>query len=388
MQDHLNQIAEQTGAPAELLERAARARAAVQGVDVESLVLGWAGGEAATPAPAPAAPAVPAPAAPTPAAESGEAKLPEALLRRSAAAKAKREGRPLDEILVEMGLSPEGETTPTAPAPTPTPAAAAPAEPAAVAEDSSAGKLPEALLRRSAVAKAKREGRPLDEVLVEMGLSPEGETSAAPAGSSAGAPASAPPAPSAAPVVATEEPVAEADDLQPVFAGFPRWLAASFIIIPMIALLYAGLAPNGPDCGTSGQLAINPISGEAQSCGGDASPFFTLGEAIYEANCVACHSADGSGGVGPSFLGGAVLQTFSACTDHIEWVSIGSNEWPNATYGDAGKPVGGVGVMPGYQSSLSEQEIAAVALYERVAFGGQNIAEAEAACGLVEASEG
>jgi cytochrome c553 len=165
-------------------------------------------------------------------------------------------------------------------------------------------------------------------------------------------------------------------------------LAASFIIIPMIALLYAGLAPNGPDCGSSGQLAINPTSGEAESCEGDASPFFSLGESIYTVNCVACHSADGSGGVGPAFLGGAVLQTFAACTDHIEWVSIGTNDWPNATYGDSAKPAGGVGVMPGYQSTLSEQEIASVVLYERVAFGGQDITEAEAGCGLLEATEG
>ena len=71
-----------------------------------------------------------------------------------------------------------------------------------------------------------------------------------------------------------------------------------------------------------------PLNGEAQSCGGDTSPFFSLGEAIYDAKCVACHSANGGGGVGPSFIGGAVLQTFSACEDHVEWVSIGTSEWP------------------------------------------------------------
>jgi hypothetical protein len=156
----------------------------------------------------------------------------------------------------------------------------------------------------------------------------------------------------------------------------------------MIALLYAGLAPNGPDCGTSGQLAINPVNGEAQSCGGDASPFFSIGEAIYETNCVACHGADGGGGVGPSFLGGAVLQTFSACTDHVDWVTLGTQGWPDATYGDTGKPVGGGGVMPGYEGSLSETEIASVALYERVAFGGEDIVAAELSCGFTESAEG
>jgi hypothetical protein len=320
MKELLNQIATDTGVPADLLERAARARATAQGTDVDALVAGWAGGEA--PAAAEPVPTPPAAAEPAPAAESGAGKLPEALVRRSAAARAKREGRPLDEVLVEMGLSPEGETS-----------AAPVAEPAAV------------------------------------------QTPAAPSAATKEEPAAA-------------EPVAEEEEPQPVFAGFPRWLAASFILIPMIALLYAGLAPNGPDCGTSGQLAINPVTGEAQSCGGDASPFFSLGEAIYEANCVACHGADGGGGVGPSFLGGAVLQTFSACTDHVQWVTLGTQNWPDATYGDTGKPVGGGGVMPGYDGNLSETEIAAVALYERVAFGGQDIVEAEASCGLTEGAEG
>ena len=233
MQDKLNQIAEETGVPADLLERAARARAEKRGVAVEALVSGWAGGEAPAAAPPPA----PEPAAPAaPAGDSGAGKLPEALLRRSAAAKAKREGRPLDDVLVEMGLSPEG----AAEAPAETPAPAASAAPAADAG----------------------EAEPVAE-------EPEEEVE--------------------------EEP-------EPLFAGFPRWLAASFIVIPMIALLYAGLAPNGPDCGTSGQLAINPLNGEAEACDGGASPFFSLGEVIYEAECVACHGANGGGGVGPAFL--------------------------------------------------------------------------------------
>jgi mono/diheme cytochrome c family protein len=334
MEQLLDQIAADTGVPAELLERAARARATAQGVGVDALVSGWAGGEAPTPGPT----AEPTPGAPA-------------------------------------------EPTPGAPA---EPAKASEAAPSA---DSGAGKLPEALLRRSAAAKAKREGRPLDEVLVEMGLSPEGSV----AEPSVAEPTVA----EAAPTPAIEEPKtkeaveqddAEEDEPQPVFAGFPRWLAASFVIVPMFALLYAGLAPNGPACGSSGQLAIDPTNGEAQSCEGDASPFFTLGEDIYEANCVACHSADGSGGVGPAFTGGAVLQTFSACADHIEWVSFGTAGFPESTYGDTAKPVGGFGQMPGYENSLSEQQIAAVALYERVAFGNEDITLAETTCGLVDAT--
>lgn len=312
MEELLNQISADTGVPADLLERAARARAAVRGVGADALVASWAGGEAPAPAAAPAS---------------------------------------------ETAQEPQPE--------------------------SGAGKLPEALLRRSAAAKAKREGRPLDEVLVEMGLSPEGATAEAPAAEQAGAAAPAA-AKAASAEPAAEEPAEEPEEPQPVFAGFPRWLAASFIIIPMIALLYAGLSPNGPGCGTSGQLNINPVTGEAQSCEGDANPFFSLGETVYTAQCVACHSEDGSGGVGPALSGGAVLATFSACEDHVNWVTLGSANWPNATYGDTAKPVMGTGVaMPSYESLLSPDEIAAVSLYERVNFGGEDIAVAQVSCGLV-----
>jgi hypothetical protein len=224
-----------------------------------------------------------------------------------------------------------------------------------------------------------------------MGLSPEGETPApAPA---AAAPAQADAAATAeVEEAAEEEPAAEEPDVegepQSVFAGFPRWLAASFVLIPMIALLYAGLAPHGPDCGQSGQLDINPLTGEAQGCAGDANPFFSLGQSIYNAQCTACHGVGGGGGVGPAFTGGAVLATFSACSDHVEWVAIGTNDWPDATYGDNAKPAGGGGVMPGYQNSLSLEEIAAVSLYERVAFGGEDLAVAEESCGLLGGEEG
>jgi hypothetical protein len=320
MDEHLNQIADQTGVPADLLERAARARAAAQGVAAEALVAGWAGGEAPAPTPAAAPPAEPVVEAPAPAAAESEGgkQLPEALLRRSAAAKAKREGRPLDEVLVEMGLNPDGATSEA-------PAASPAGAPAPVAETTVSDR-----------------GEPQPEAAAVVDAGPE-----------------------------------------PVFAGFPRWLAASFIIIPLFALLYAGFAPNGPDCGTSGQLAINPISGEAESCGGPGSVYFSMGQSIFTGQCAACHNADGSGGVGPALAGGAVLQTFSACADQIEWVTIGSNNWPNATYGDTNRPVLGTGVaMPGYDGNLSAEEIASVVLYERVSFGGADPITEEAACGL------
>lgn len=330
MDEHLNQVAEQTGVPAALVERSAKARAAADGVAVETILAAWAGGEAPAAVASAPAPAAPAPAAPAAAPDAeGAGKVPDKLLRRSAAAKAKREGRPLNEVLAEMGLSPEPEE------------GEAPAAPAAPAEASAA----------------------------------------------AAAPAAEPTPAEAPPTTAAQEPAPEPE---PLLAGFPRWLAASFIIIPLIALLYAGFSPNGPGCGTSGQLAINPVNGEAQSCDGGGSVFFTQGEATYTSICVACHSADGSGGVGPALAGGSVLETFSSCTDHIDWVTLGSANWPDATYGDTNKPVLGFSgsPMPGYDGTFTPEEIASVVLYERVAFGGADLATEEVACGLTEAAGG
>jgi len=196
--------------------------------------------------------------------------IPENLLRRSAEARAKALGVPLEQVLAEMGLAAEGAapaalieevtggvgadtgttipddlraretvareqalgargagaTEPEVPPPAePAPAVAAPAEPtpvaapapavevpapveepvpAAAAVAASESKIPEALLRRSAEAKAKATGRPVEEVLAEMtGGAP------APAPAPAAAPAIAEPAPSA-PVVAPAAAAVEA----------------------------------------------------------------------------------------------------------------------------------------------------------------------------------
>ena len=42
--------------------------------------------------------------------------------------------------------------------------------------------------------------------------------------------------------------------------------------------------------------------------------------------------------------------------------------------------------MPGF-GTLTETELRAVVLYERVAFGGEDLAAAEADCGLMEGGE-
>jgi mono/diheme cytochrome c family protein len=154
---------------------------------------------------------------------------------------------------------------------------------------------------------------------------------------------------------------------------------------------YVLVSPNGPDCGTAGQLDIDPATGLAVNCdgseyGSSVVDFFSQGAAIY-AQCTACHGSGGEGGVGPAFAGGAVLATFPAgqCVDHVEWVTLGTSGFPEPTYGATNKPVGGVGVMPAFGNALTPQELRAVVLYERVAFGGEPVEEAQIDCGLVTA---
>ncbi|MEA2057185.1 MAG: menaquinol-cytochrome c reductase cytochrome b subunit [Actinomycetota bacterium] len=115
------------------------------------------------------------------------AEIPEHILRRSAEARAKAEGRSVDEIMAEL----KGEAAPPAAAaasPTSTPGTPAPSGPAAETRDleaeSTATGVPVPLLERSMNARAGKEGKPVPAM--------------------AGAPASAPSA--AAPAAAAAAP--------------------------------------------------------------------------------------------------------------------------------------------------------------------------------------
>jgi len=277
--------------------------------------------------------------------------------------------------------------------------------------------MPASLAKRSAEAKAKKTGESLETVLADWaGVDVADVSSSAPA--AAGDPAAAETTSSELPSDSSPEDLettpsesveiiepagapqgdigtgeAEAIDETPLpRGGYPKWLAAAFLLIPLLAVTYLMVSPNGPDCGSGGQLLIDPVTGEATNCDGSeygetVADFFAAGGAIY-AQCAACHGANGSGGIAPGFTAGAVLATFplGQCGSQIEWISLGTAAWPDPTYGANEKPVGGNGLMPGFASSLSEQQLAEVALFERVQFGGQELADAEVDCGLVEAS--
>lgn len=270
---------------------------------------------------------------------------------------------------------------------------------------------PEVMVERSARARAKADGVAVEDVLAawagggdvvagaggEAAPAAEGEAvaEAPPAAEVATGPAvevlAAEPQPE---VEASEEPredeelEEEAEERTRTTSGIPRWLAATFVVIPTVAFIYAVFLPNGPGCGDGAQLAVDPVTGLAVGCDGspygvDVVDFFAIGEEIYS-QCSACHGADGQGGGNfPVLAGGAVLATFpqDSCGDHVEWVRLGTAGWPDPTYGANGTAVGASGAqMPAFGNALTEQELRSVVLYERVAFGGQALEAAIADC--------
>ena len=271
--------------------------------------------------------------------------------------------------------------------------------------------MPAALAKRSAEARAKKTGEPLEAVLAEWAgvdvsaVAGAGEAPATPSADAAPTPEEASPASEESSdsddspgveVIEADEPTATddvedddgLDDEPAVRGGYPAWLAAAFVIIPLLAVVYILTSPNGPDCGVAGQLQIDEATGLAVNCdgsdyGSSEIDYFARGGAIY-AQCAACHGAGGEGGAGPAMAGGAVLTTFPAgmCSDQIEWVTLGTANFPDPTYGATERPVGGGGVMPSYQDQLTPEEIASVVMYERVQFGGQPLEEAQVDCGL------
>ncbi len=301
--------------------------------------------------------------------------------------------------------------------------------------------LPEAIVQRSAAARAAETGMTVDEILAAWagGASVRAPTPAAT--ETAAAEPSGPPTPASQPPAADEtaEPgpaVPPAQELQhpppavvarspipdevgPAQAAslpevitvptagirermnlaIPRWMAAVILIIPLFALVALGGSSTG-ECGEATQLQTDVVTGDIVNCdgseftgsgvGGGGTDFVAQGEALYAAapgNCAGCHGVSGGGGVGPAF--GGVVTTFGACTDHIEWVRLGSQGFRDAGesgYGDSNKPIGGG--MPGFGNALSDEQLASVVAFERVRFGGADPAQVLTDCGLASAEGG
>ena len=369
MAESFDELESSIGVPADLLQRAAAARAEADGRTTEAIIAEWSGGEppAATPAPAPGGETEPMPdASGLPSAESligealvtaaAEAKgIPASLTERSARARAEADGISVEQVMrdwvVEAGLATVGVAA-AAPAPTtPEPAATTAVAPASPAAEEPAGVEPAAATPAAATPAAEEPAAPAVEVLP--------------------------------PTVPVDEP-ADHEEVEQRISRYPAWLAAVLVVIPLVAALYVVVVPNQPSCGSAGQLAIDPATGLAANCDGSAfgeheASNVLLGGEIFAASCAVCHGATGAGGVGPALAGGAVLETFPSCESHIEWVTLGSAGWPDTTYGAQNKPV--TGGMPGF-GSLNETELAQVVLYERVELGLADEEAAEADCGF------
>jgi hypothetical protein len=307
--------------------------------------------------------------------------LPEDLVQRSAAARAAETGATVDEILAAWA---GGETVQASPPG---------GEDVAVADATAAP-------ADDATTVAEEETTEAHEPTEEAPPTPVIETPDAPAPAAAATPSRAP--------IPAEVTAAEAAHLPEVItvptAGIrertnfviPRWLIALMLVAPLFALFALGGSSTGA-CGEATELGVDVISGDIVNCdgteftgggaGGGGTDFIALGGEIYggpPGNCAGCHGANGQGsGAFPALTG--VLTTFGACEDHELWVTLGSSGWqeqvgPN--YGDTNKPVGGG--MPAFGGSLTEEQIAAVAAFERVRFGGATPDEALVDCGLVE----
>ncbi len=105
------------------------------------------------------------------------------------------------------------------------------------------------------------------------------------------------------------------------------------------------------------------------------------GRGLYGDRCSSCHGNAGQGGVGPSLDN--VLNTWPACDDHKEWIALGSEGWKTfhgPTYGANDTEI--KTKMPGHADKLSPDEIAAVAAFERVQYGGGDADTELTACGV------
>ena len=182
----------------------------------------------------------------------------------------------------------------------------------------------------------------------------------------------------------------------------PKWLTVVMLTVPLFALFALGGASTG-ECGQATELMTDVVTGNivncdgsaftGQSAGGGGTDYIALGGDIYAGgaitgvNCSGCHGANGQGaGPFPALTG--VLTTFGVCTDHVEWVGLGSSGFQSAgesSYGDTSKPI--AGGMPSFSSNLTEEQIAAVSAFERVRFGGGDPDEVQIQCGLGESPD-
>lgn len=298
--------------------------------------------------------------------------VPEPIIERSARARAAASGQSYEDVITAWA---GGEASAAPSAPQPEPEEAPPAEAAPEEATSEAAAPPEPAAQPAA---------------------------AEPAQQPAAAAATAAPTPErVSPEEALEYPVVvtvpTAGITERTGFSIPMWLGALLLIVPAFGLIYLALGSGATECGSGTALRADRVTGVLENCdgtpfegrgpaGGGGADFIAVGEEIFT-DCAGCHGPQGEGGVGPAL--GSVLNTFSACEDHIQWVELGSSGFQaegRSTYGDTAKPV--TQGMPPFGGSLSPEQLASVVAFERVRFGGANQEETLIDCGLVEGQGG
>jgi mono/diheme cytochrome c family protein len=152
----------------------------------------------------------------------------------------------------------------------------------------------------------------------------------------------------------------------------PSWMAGAGVLTLLWAFVYAGVLFT-PEVGIS-------------------DPVLAHGQDVYAANCAGCHGGSGQGGTGRP-LSGQVFLTFPDIADHLAWITNGSPA-SGTPYGDPNRPGGqhvsqdGWPAMPAFGGALSEEDILAVARYEREVLDSAPPPEGEVAAEGSEGGEG
>jgi mono/diheme cytochrome c family protein len=110
-------------------------------------------------------------------------------------------------------------------------------------------------------------------------------------------------------------------------------------------------------------------------------PHLDSGRDVFRRVCATCHGGNGEGAAGPALAN--VVATFPLCADHQHWVTLGTARWKEEvgpTYGSANTEV--TKIMPSFEETLTSEQIAEVAAFERFSFGGATADEALSSCGL------
>jgi len=129
----------------------------------------------------------------------------------------------------------------------------------------------------------------------------------------------------------------------------------------------------------SAKAASAAVAGTASGSGDSAQPSYDAakGQALFTANCSACHQASGEGlpGAFPPLKGSAAVNTDDAV-----------NQLDVVLHGQQGAKVGGVvyaSAMPPFAATLSDADIANIVDYERSSWGnhGKLVTAAQVAAG-------